>query len=114
MFRKKTNQNNDKLEANSKDKLPGLESITSIFENHPGEVKKESIIEKSSTEELLDMPESDLPKPSTSKSVQLIQEVQKLEDRTIKPFVDYNEGHLFYPILSKVGDTQEMLHILIP
>jgi nitrite reductase/ring-hydroxylating ferredoxin subunit len=51
--------------------------------------------------------ETDIVKPSTNKAVKLIQEVQKLEDRTIKPFVDYNEGLLFYPILSQIGETQD-------
>ena len=39
--------------------------------------------------------------------MKLIQEVQKLEDKTIKPFVDYNEGRLLYPILSKIGEVQD-------
>jgi len=63
-------------------------------------------------EEPILMSESDLPKPSTSKTVQFIQEVQKLEDRTIKPFVDYNEGHLFYPILSKIGEAKDNITYL--
>ena len=39
--------------------------------------------------------------------MKLIQEVQKLEDKTIKPFVDYNEGSIVYPILSKIGEVQD-------
>ncbi len=58
------------------------------------------------------MSESDLPKPSTSKTVQFIQEVQKLEDKTIKPFVDYNEGRLFYPILSKIEEAKDNITYL--
>ena len=51
--------------------------------------------------------EPDLPKSSTSKSVNLIQEVQKLDDKTIKPFIDYTKGHIYYPILSKIGESHE-------
>jgi len=107
MFRKKTNHEDDRLESKSGHKLTGLESISSIFKNHPDDIEKEPIVEIPLAEEFTQMSEHDLTKPSTSKSVQLIQEVQKLEDRTIKPFVDYNEGRLFYPILSKVGEVQD-------
>jgi len=112
MFRKKTNQDGIELKANSEHKLAGLGSISSIFKNHPDEIGKETIVENSLIEELLDMPEYDLSNPSPNKSLKLIQEVQKLEDRTIKPFVDYNEGRLFYPILSKVGEVQDNIAYL--
>jgi len=112
MFRKKTNQVDDKLEANSEHKLSSLESISSIFKNHSDDIEKEPIVEVPLTEEFTGISENDLPKHSTSKSVQLIHEVQKLEDRTIKPFVDYNEGRLFYPILSKVGEVQDNIPYL--
>ncbi len=51
--------------------------------------------------------EPDVPRPSTSKSVNLIQEVQKLDDKTIKPFIDYTKGHIYYPILSKIGEPHD-------
>ncbi len=113
MFRKKTIQDDAKLEVKSEHKLAGLESISSIFKNNSNEsdtitfAVNEPIMKKS-----ILMPESDLPKPSTSKTVRLIQEVQKLEDRTIKPFVDYNEGHVFYPLLSKIGEVQDNIEYL--
>lgn len=113
IFRRKTNQNNTKLESNSEHKLTGLENISSIFKNHSDDIKEEPIDETPLTEESFDLPEYDLPiTPTSSKSVQLIQEVQKLEDRTIKPFVDYNEGRLFYPILSKIGEIQDNIGYL--
>ena len=117
MFRKKTIQNDAKLETKSEHKLASLDGISSIFKNHSGESEiitfavDELPAEKSIEESIL-TPESDLPKPSTSKAVRLIQEVQKIEDRTIKPFVDYNEGHLFYPILSKIGEVQDNIEYL--
>ena len=107
IFRKKTNPDDPELDVNSTHKLAGLESISAIFKKHPGEIKTEPISDASLIEEYLDVTEHDLPNPSPSKSVKLIQEVQKLENRTIKPFVDYNEGKLFYPILSKVGEVQD-------
>jgi len=112
MFRKKTIHDDTKLETKSEHKLVGLESISSIFKSHSNDANKELIVEKSPDEVSILMPESDLPKPSTTKSVRFIQEVQKLEDRTIKPFVDYNEGRLFYPILSKIGEVQDNIAYL--
>jgi len=112
MFRKKTIQDDAKLKTKPEHKLVGFESISSIFKNHTSEPRTDITIDKPSIEESILMPESDLPKPSTSKTVQLIQEVQKLEDRTIKPFVDYNEGRLFYPILSKIGEVQDNIEYL--
>jgi len=112
MFRKKTNQDDAKLETKSEHKLTGLKSISSIFKNHSSEPRTDIAIDKSSIEESILISESDLPKPSTTKAVRLIQEVQKLEDRTIKPFVDYTEGRLFYPILSKIGEVQDNIEYL--
>ncbi len=117
MFRKKTIQNDSKLEIKSEHKLASLEGISSIFKNHSGESEiitfalDELPAEKSIEESIL-VPESDLPKPSTSKAVRLIQEVQNIEDRTIKPFVDYNDGNLFYPILSKIGEFKDIIEYL--
>jgi nitrite reductase/ring-hydroxylating ferredoxin subunit len=106
MFRKKSVPDNDNLPSKNEHKLPGLENISSLFKGNSNESKNELIIENSSIEEAL--PPSDvIPKSSNNKAVQLIHEVQKLEDRTIKPFVDYNEGLLFYPILSKIGEVQD-------
>lgn len=44
---------------------------------------------------------------SGPKTVQLINEIQKIDDQTIKPFVDFNEGKLFYPFLSTIGLKQD-------
>jgi len=117
IFRKKTIQNDAKLEMKSEHELASLNGMSSIFKNPSSEseiitfaldqLPAEKPIEKS-----ILVPESDLPKPSTSKAVRLIQEVQKLEDRTIKPFVDYNEGHVFYPTLSKIGEVQDNIEYL--
>jgi len=112
MFRKKTIQDDAKLETKPEHKLTGLDSISSIFKNHSSEPRIDTAIDKSCIEESILVSESDLPKPSTSKTVQLIQEVQKLEDRTIKPFIDYTEGRLFYPILSEIGEVQDNIEYL--
>jgi len=112
IFRKKTNQDDAKLETKPEHKLTGLESISSIFKHHSSEPRTDIAIDKSCIEESILISESDLPKPSTSKTVRLIQEVQKLEDRTIKPFVNYTEGRLFYPILSEIGEVQDNIEYL--
>jgi len=117
IFRKKITQDNPTLETKSDHKLASLENISSIFKNHSGESEiiafaLDTPLTEKPIEESILTPESDLPKASTSKSVRLIQEVQKLEDRTIKPFVDYNEGRLFYPILSKIGEVQDNIEYL--
>jgi len=112
IFRKKITQDNPALETKSVHKLTGLVGISSIFRNHSNENSFDTTVDSALIEESILLPKSDLPKASTSKSVQLIQEVQKLEDRTIKPFVDYNEGRLFYPILSKIGEAQDNIEYL--
>jgi nitrite reductase/ring-hydroxylating ferredoxin subunit len=96
MFRKKA-IDDVSLDAKSNHKLASFGNIASIFKGNSESTATESESES----------ETDIVKPSTNKAVKLIQEVQKLEDRTIKPFVDYNEGLLFYPILSQIGETQD-------
>jgi transposase-like protein len=112
IFRKKITQDNSALDTKSVHKLTGLVGISSIFRNHSNENNFDTTVDSALIEESILLPKSDLPKASTSKSVQLIQEVQKLEDRTIKPFVDYNEGRLFYPLLSKIGEVQDNIEYL--
>jgi len=107
MFKKKIVPNDSSSESKNDTKIPGLNNLSSFFKGKSSNLKSELIVENSPVEESIPTLESDLPKPSTNKAVQLIQEVQKLEDRTIKPFVDYNEGRLFYPILSKIGEVQD-------
>ncbi len=129
-FRKKSEQIDAALEPKTENYSSALSEYASIFtdnltesepvvvesvpaeipvvESVPAEIPVEEYIEKEIlSEKPVLTPEPDLPEPSPSKSVRLIQEVQKLEDRTIKPFVDYNEGRLFYPLLSKVGEIQD-------
>ena len=105
MFRKKA-VNDVSLDTKSEHKLASFGNITSIFKGNSNSapIESESIIHPDNQYVPL---ETDIVKPSTNKAVKLIQEVQKLEDRTIKPFVDYNEGLLFYPILSQIGETQD-------
>src|SRR3990167_3208001 len=87
-------------------KFPHIGSLASILKNESVSVPNipESILKVNS--------EPDLPKPSPSKSVNLIQEVQKFDDKTIKPFIDYTEGSIFYPILSNIGETQDNISYL--
>ena len=124
MFRKKTDHNevitfatNEVItfatnEPKSEQELSSLGGISSIFKAKLNESSPESIIETSLSEEPSTLSESDSFKPSTSKAVKLIHEVRNLTDRTIKPFVDYNEGRLFYPILSKIGEVQDNVSCL--
>jgi hypothetical protein len=99
VFRKKA-VNDVSLDAKSEHKLASFGNITSIFKGNSDSASAESdpIIHPDNQYVPL---EADVVKPSTNKAVKLIQEVQKLEDRTIKPFVDYNEGVLL------------MLHVLM-
>ncbi len=112
MFRKKLLHNDASFEKKPDHKLSGFRDISSIFKAKSNESVPESDVESSPVEKPSIMFESDSFKPSTSKAVKLIQEVQKLTDRTIKPFVDYNEGRLFYPILSKIGEAQDNVSCL--
>ena len=103
MFGRKSNSDSkSKPDA----KFPHIGSLASILKNESIHVQNipESIPEVNS--------EPDLPKPSTRKSVNLIQEVQKFDDKTIKPFIDYTEGSIFYPILSNIGETQDNISYL--
>ena len=87
-------------------KFPHIGSLASILKNESVPVPNipESVLKVNS--------EPDLPKPSPSKSVNLIQEVQKFDDKTIKPFIDYTEGSIFYPVLSNIGETQDNISYL--
>ncbi len=110
MFRKKSAPNDASLDVKSEHRLSGFSNISSIFKGNSGDQIVESqplIVE----EPVLSL-ESGFVNASASKAVKLIQEVQKLDDRTIKPFVDYNEGLLFYPILSKIGEMQDNIACL--
>ena len=106
MFRKKPIHDDASLEVKSEPKLSNFGNISSIFKGNPVSADSSSESQITQNEEYVPL-ETDIIKPSTNKAVKLIQEVQKLEDRTIKPFVDYNEGLLFYPILSKIGELQD-------
>ena len=112
MFRKKSVQDDVSLDVESEHKLANLGNITSIFRANSNKSDPEYETINTINEETELSSETDLLKPSTSKAVKLIQEVQKLEDRTIKPFVDYNEGRLFYPILSQIGEVQDNISCL--
>ncbi len=46
------------------------------------------------------------------KSQLLLLEIEKLPDRTIKPVVDFNDNCLFYPILSKIGQSPDDISYL--
>ena len=103
MFGRKSNSDS---KSKSEAKSPNIEGLASILKNEsvPVQNMPESALKVNS--------EPDLPKSSTSKSVNLIQEVQKLADKTIKPFIDYTEGSIFYPVLSNVGETQDNVSYL--
>ncbi|MHA7734905.1 TackOD1 domain-containing metal-binding protein [Nitrosopumilus sp. S6] len=109
IFRKKSSEL-PSFETKPDSKLSGFQSISSIFKGNSDVSVTESIPEYIVESEFL--PETELPKPSSNKSIRLIQEVQKLKDRTIIPFVDYNEGKLLYPILSEIDEPQDNLSYL--
>lgn len=111
MFRKKSTRDDISLEVKSEPKLSNFGNISSIFKGNSVSQDTSSESNTPTAEEYVPL-EADIIKPSTNKAVQLIQEVQKLEDRTIKPFVDYNKGLLFYPILSKIGEMQDNVQCL--
>ena len=109
IFRKKSAEQ-PTFGTKSDSKLSGFQSISSIFKGNSEDPPTESIPEYVVEPEFI--PEIEPPKPSSNKSVRLIQEVQKLKDRTIIPFVDYNEGKLLYPILSEIDESQDNLSYL--
>jgi len=102
MFGRKSN---NPSKSKSEPKLPLIAGVSSILKNKSESASDISVSSKVNYE-------PDLPRSSTSKSVNLIQEVQKLDDKTIKPFIDYVEGHIFYPVLSNVGETQDNISYL--
>jgi hypothetical protein len=57
---------------------------------------------------------SSIPESSINgdKSQLLLLEIEKLPDKTIKPVVDFNENCLFYPILSKIGQSPDDISFL--
>ena len=109
IFRKKSAEQ-PTYETKSDSKLSGFQSISSIFKGNSEEHVPEPVPEIIAESEFI--PELEIPKPSSNKSVRLIQEVQKLKDRTIIPFVDYNEGQLLYPILSEIDESPDNLSYL--
>ncbi len=111
MFGRKSIRDDVSLEVKSETKLSNFGNISSIFKGNSVSRDASSELHTPIIEEYVPL-EADVIKPSTNKAVKLIQEVQKLDDRTIKPFVDYNEGLLFYPILSKIGETQDNVECL--
>jgi len=42
----------------------------------------------------------------------LIDMLQKSEENLIKPYIDFNEGNLFYPILSEIGELENNVELL--
>jgi len=107
----KKKKDDAQLETKTEHKFSNFDGISSALRGIQNDSKDEEIID-SVLDNLEFTPKNDVPKPSTTKSVQLIQEVQKLDDRTIKPFVDFNEGRLFYPILSQIGVIQDDVSFL--
>ena len=101
MFGRKSNSSS---KPKSDIKLPHVGGISSLL-------KKESDTSHVESPSKVNF-EPDLPKPSPSKSVNLIKEVQKLDDKTIKPFIDYTKGHIYYPILSKIGEPHDNVSYL--
>lgn len=109
IFRKKSSEQ-PTFETKPDSKLSGFQSISSMFKGNSEDPPTESIPEYIMESEFV--PEIETPKPSSNKSMRLIQEVQKLKDRTIIPFIDYNEGQLLYPILSEIDESQDNLSYL--
>ena len=108
MFGRKSNSEKSPEKPDSDNKSSGLQNLTSFLKR---DSTPEPIDETPEVSTDLHF-EPDHPKPSNSKSVRLIQEVQKIEDKTIKPFLDYNEGRLFYPILLDIGEDQDNISYL--
>jgi hypothetical protein len=72
--------------------------------------KPETKIENTlKSQTITDIPESSI---KGDKSQLLLLEIEKLHDKTIKPVVDFNENCLFYPILSKIGQSPDDVEFL--
>jgi len=104
MFGRKSNVFS-KLKSKS-ETIPNVVNMTPVLEN-------ESHLKKNSPESIPKVnSEPDSLIPSTSKSVNLIQQVQKLEDNAIKPFIDYTNGRIFYPVLSHIEEPTDNVSYL--
>ncbi len=106
MFKKKFPKNEiestiQKLETNP---IKNIRSIGTIFKH---ETKSETVQKPVKHIE---------PKVSVEKNpddkIQLVHEIQKTEHKQIVPFLDFNAGKVFYPILSKIGQRQDDLEYL--
>jgi len=76
--------------------------------------KKETTIQNHVPSTPKIQPEKSFPESSLKgdKSQLLLLEIEKLPDKTIKPFVDFNESTLFYPILAKIGESPDNIAFL--
>ena len=72
-------------------------------------IKSRSEHKKTETQKSYVIPESSV---IGDKSQLLLLEIEKLPDKTIKPVVDFNENCLFYPILSKIGQSPDDIEFL--
>lgn len=107
MFGKKRVPEKSLLKPNSENKSSGLQNITSFL-------KRDSVSE--SLDKISDVVpegkhEHDASK-THGKSVQLVQKVQQSDGPIIKPLLDYNDGVLFYPILSEIGESPDNVSYL--
>ncbi|MCV0398803.1 MAG: hypothetical protein K5785_02275 [Nitrosarchaeum sp.] len=107
MFGKKHVPEKSLLKPNSENKSSGLQNITSFL-------KRDSVSEP--LDKISDVVpeckhEHDASK-TRGKSVQLVQKVQQSDDLIIKPLLDYNDGVLFYPILSEIGESPDNVSYL--
>ena len=107
MFRKKPVKNDlestiQRLESSS---IKNIRSIGTIFKHE----KKDDDFEK--PVEPPTKPKNTTP-ISSDKKIRLVDEIQKTDSKRIVPFLDFNEGKIFYPILSKIGHIQDDLSYL--
>jgi len=78
-----------------------------ISKNDSSDKSKFDDIQKIGSDKFI--PESSI---KGDKSQLLLLEIEKLHDKTIKPVVDFNENCLFYPILSKIGQSPDDVSFL--
>lgn len=90
------------LQLGTKSKGRAMNPLDVVLKKDPPKTK----------EDISPKQESPSTAPSSNKTSQLIEEMQKIDGQMIKPFVDFVEGNLFYPILSKIGLAQDDIAFL--
>ena len=112
----KTNSIKSETISKTNTSKPETISKTNSTKSEPSQKRDsfKSNAESNNLEDLKSKKSYEIPESSIigDKSQLLLLEIEKLHDKTIKPVVDFNENCLFYPILSKIGQSPDDISFL--